>query len=520
MQIRIGVRLILGAGLVTALAIGVMASMITRIHTAQLELGLTRAANQLSETIKTSTHDDMLENRREHLHAQIRNISALSREGIQKVRIFNKEGRIMFSSEKEEIGAALDKRGEACYVCHAEGKPLEHLDIEKKSRIFAGPDGARVLGIINPIPNDPSCAASGCHNPTQSVLGVLDVQISMKDADQEIARSRRIMLGLALVAILASSLILWWLTRRLVLAPVAALVEGTRRVAEGDLTTTIHYADKDEMGDLAQAFNAMTRQLADTQRQLTQADKLASVGRLAAGIAHEINNPLTGVLTYASLLEKRFQDDAESLTDLEVIIRETKRCRGIIRELLDFARHTAPARRPTDLNEVIRHSLAVVMNQLSVNHVDLAVDLQTGLPEAYADGNQIQQVFVNLLLNAADAIGPDGGQIKLHSGTGLMAGAAEGETRPCLELWIEDSGSGISPEDLPRLFEPFFSTKGNHGTGLGLAVTWGIVDAHGGTIEVQSEPGQGTRFTLRLPLTPPDEPEGGPRTRPPVLPRL
>ena len=404
----------------------------------------------------------------------------------------------MVSSDSGEIGKALDKRGEACYVCHAEGKPLEHLDIEKKSRIFRAPEGFRVLGIIDPIPNDPGCATAGCHSPQQRVLGVLDVQISMAEADQEIARSRRIMLELAVVAILASSLILWWLNRRLVLGPVAALVEGTRRLAEGDLTTTIHVETKDEMGDLAAAFNAMTHQLADTQRQLTLADKLASVGRLAAGIAHEINNPLTGVLTYASLLEKRFQEDPESLADLEVIIRETKRCRGIIRELLDFARHTAPARRPTDLNEVIRHSLAVVMNQLSVNHVDLALDLQADLPEAYADGNQLQ----------------------LHSGTGLMTGAGEGETRPCIELRVEDNGTGISPEDLPRLFEPFFSTKGNHGTGLGLAVTWGIVDAHGGTIEVLSELGQGTSFILRLPLTPPDEGEAGPRPKPPVLPRL
>ena len=506
MQIRIGVRLILGAGLVTALAIGVMASVITRIHTAQLELGLTRSANQLSETIKTSTHDDMLENRRDHLHAQIRNISGLRREGIQKVRIFNKEGRIMFSSERSEIGTALDKRGEACYVCHAEGKPLEHLDIEKKSRIFAGPDGVRVLGIINPIPNDASCAASGCHSPQQSVLGVLDVQISMAEADQEIARSRRVMLELAILTILASSLIIWWLNRRLVLGPVAALVAGTRRVAEGDLTTAIKVAGRDEMGHLAEAFNAMTRQLADTQRQLTQADKLASVGRLAAGIAHEINNPLTGVLTYASLLEKRFKEDPESLSDLEVIIRETKRCRGIIRELLDFARHTAPARRPSDLNEVIRHALAVVMNQLSVNHVDLALDLQADLPEAYADGNQIQQVVVNLLLNAADAIGPQGGQIRLHSGAGLLPGVDGRESLPCVEVWVEDSGTGISAEDLPRLFEPFFTTKGNRGTGLGLAVTWGIVDAHGGTIDVQSELGQGTRFTLRLPLNAPAPP--------------
>ena len=506
MRIRIGVRLIIGASLVTALAIGVMTTLIMRIHTAQLEFGLTRSANQLSETIKRSTHDDMLENRRENLHRQIHNLSALRSEGLQKIRIFNKEGRIMFSSDPQEIGTALDKRGEACYACHAEGKPLERLDIQKKSRIFTAPGGLRVLGIINPIPNDPSCATADCHahSPQQSVLGVLDVQVSMAEADREILSSRRIILTVAVLAVFACGLIIWWLNGRLVLAPVAALLDGTRRLAEGDLTTTIQVTSHDELGDLAQAFNAMTRRLAETQLQLTQADKLASVGRLAAGIAHEINTPLTGVLTYASLLEKKFQDDPAAKEDLEVIIRETKRCRGIIRELLDFARQMAPARRPTDLNDVIRHALSVVMNQLSMHHVDLALDLCADLPLAYADANQIEQVVVNLLLNAADAIGPKGGQIRIHSGQGLLPGP--GGERDCVELQVEDNGSGISAEDLPHLFEPFFTTKGNGGTGLGLAVTWGIVQGHGGTIDVQSEPGQWTRFTLRLPLGPPTDP--------------
>jgi two-component system NtrC family sensor kinase len=621
MSTHIGTRLIAGAGIVTAVAIGFMAVLIMRSHTASLEFELTRSASQLSETIKSTTHYDMLENRREDLHRQIRLIGALQGEGIQKVRLFNKEGRIMFSSDKAEIGTALDKRGEACYVCHAEGAPLEKLDIEKRSRIFQAASGTRVLGIISPIPNEPSCSTADCHahSPQQRILGVLDVNVSLAKADQELASSRKVMLVLAILAVASSSLILWWLNRKLVLAPVAALLAGTRRVAEGDFTTAINVNVKGELGDLAKAFNAMTNRISETTRQLTQADKLASVGRLAAGVAHEINNPLTGVLTYASLLEKRLQEDDQSREDIEVIIRETKRCRLIIRELLDFARPTAPARKPTDLNEVVRHSLAVVMNQLSVNHVDLALDLAQDLPPAFADHNQIQQVVVNLLLNAADAIGPEGGSIRLITATAvlpprghaivrkatcpkghdlmdggqrigglnsirilanaggvestvhldpvygrfhdlgseairegvqasyscpecrrdlatpeqvcpvcgaptfsILAGAddpiyictrkgchnsswpvqdAAGE-RHMVELRVEDSGKGIKPEDLPHLFEPFFSTKGNRGTGLGLAVTWGIVEGHSGTIEVTSSVGHWTHFTLRLPLAP------------------
>ena len=494
MHSRIGTRLILGASLATALVVGVMTGFIVRMHSAQLVAERTRSAAQLSETIKSSTHYDMLENRRDNLHRQIRSIGALEQEGIQKVRVFNKEGRIMFSSDAREIGTALDVKGEACYACHAEGKPLEKLDIQARSRIFKGPDGTRVLGIIAPIANEPSCYTAACHahSAKQSVLGVLDVNVSMAGADAEIARSRLAMGGMALAAILGVGLILWWLNGRLVLRPVKALVAGTRRVAEGDLATTIPVRSRSELGELAAAFNAMTRRLGEVTQQLNQADKLASVGRLAAGVAHEINNPLTGVLSYATLLQKRFDGDPETAADLDVIVHETIRCRGIIRELLDFARPTPPTRKPTDLNEVARRAISVVMSQLALNQVQLALDLSPDLPPTPADGNQIQQVLVNLLLNAADAIGPAGGTIRVSSGLpgdGTFA-----------ELSIADNGPGISPENLPHVFEPFFTTKGSHGTGLGLAVSWGILEHHGGRLEVESPAGEGTRFTLRLPL--------------------
>ena len=492
MRTRIGTRLIVGAGLATALAIGGMAVAVLRTHTAQLLTERTRSADQLSETIKSSTHYDMLENRRDNLHRDIRNLGSLQEQGIRKVRVFNKEGQIMFSSSKEEIGTRLDTRGEACYACHAEGRPLEHLEINARARIFKASDGTRVLGVIKPIPNESSCSTADCHahSSKQSVLGVLDVNVSLSEVDLEIARSRNVIISSAILAILAGSAMLWWLNNRLVVVPVAALLAGTRRVSEGDLTATIQVSGRHELSKLATAFNDMIKNLADTQRQLTQADKLASVGRLAAGVAHEINNPLTGVLSYASLLRKRLDGDAETCDDLDVIVRETVRCRGIIRGLLDFARPAAPARKPMDLNEVVRRSVSVVMTQLSLNQVLLSLDLATDLPLVNADVNQIEQVVVNLMLNAADAIGTEGGNIRAITRLG---------STNAIEFLLVDSGRGIAAEDLPRIFEPFFTTKGNQGTGLGLAVSWGIVEAHGGTLEVQSELGQGTTFTLQLP---------------------
>ncbi|WP_243316834.1 sensor histidine kinase [Geothrix paludis] len=494
MRTRIGTRLVLGAGLATAVVIGGMAFAVLRSHTAQLLAERTRSADQLSETIKSATHFDMLENRRENLHRQIRAVGDLRGEGIRKVRVFNKEGRIMFSSAEEEIGTSLDIRGEACYACHAEGRPLERLGIQARARTFRAPDGTRVLGLINPIPNEPSCSTAACHahSEKQSLLGVLDVNVSLAEVDREISHSRTLMLLSATVAILAGGLILWFLNRSLVVKPVAALVAGTRRVGEGDLGTTIPVSGNHELGELAGAFNTMSQRLAETQRQLAQADKLASVGRLAAGVAHEINNPLTGVLSYASLLRKRLDGDKDSCDDLDVIVRETVRCRGIIRGLLDFARPTPPARKPMDLNEVVRRAVSVVMTQLSLNQVDLSLDLAPQLPVVHADANQIQQVAVNLLLNAGDAINGEGGTIKLTTRAG-----AEGS----VEMLVQDNGRGIPAEDLPRIFEPFYTTKGSHGTGLGLAVSWGIVEAHGGTLEVHSDPGQGTCFTLRIPAS-------------------
>jgi two-component system, NtrC family, sensor kinase len=496
MGTRIGTRLMIGAGVVSALVIGVMAVLVQRSHDRDLVFQLTRNANQLGEAIKGSIHYDMLENRRDSLHRQIRILGSLQQDGIRKVRLFNKEGRIMFSSDSGEIGTSLDKAAEACYACHAVGRPLEKLDINARARIFRDADGSRILGIINPIPNEPSCTTAECHahGPRQSVLGVLDVNVSLAEADREMARGTRVMALLAAIAVLCSSFIIWWLNRILVVRPVQALREGTRRVAQGDLTTKIGALGHHELGELGKAFNDMTRRISETQLQLAQADKLASVGRLAAGVAHEINNPLTGVLTYASLLAKRFPAGDPSSEDLEVIVRETKRCRSIIRELLDFARPAPPSRRPTDLNEVARHAVAVVTNQLSLDHNDLEMDLKADLPEAYADGNQIQQVLVNLLLNAGDAVEPGKGRIRVATRTGEDG---------FVEVQVEDNGTGIKPEDLPRLFEPFFSTKGNRGTGLGLAVTWGIVESHGGTIDVRSELGRGTTFVVRIPARKP-----------------
>ncbi len=620
MKFRIGVLAIVGVAAVTAVVIGVMSVLIIRAHHEALLAQLTRGADQLSETIGSSTYYDMLENQRASLHREITTIGR--QKGIDKVRLFNATGTIMFSSDEREIGRSLDKNAEACYACHAAGQPLQRLSTRERARIYRAPDGHRVLGMIRPIHNEAGCWNAACHVHArgEAVLGVLDVNLSLAEADRRIAADQRRFLLLALFAIVASSLLLWGLSQHLILRPVAALIAGTRQVAEGNVHTTIPATARHELGDLARAFNEMTRRLGEAQRQLTHADKLASVGRLAAGVAHEINNPLTGVLTYASFLQKRVQDRPEMAGDLEVIVRETKRCRDIVRGLLDFARATPPRHQPTDLDAVVRRAVAVVMNQLTLRRVALDFQLAADLPPVPADADQVQQVIVNLILNAADAIGESGGTIRVRTGVAAVpprghavirtaacprgcdlldptvrigrhpgirvirrhhgkdatvhldpvyGGVNHRALEPCdaetvaayacpgcgtrldvpdrrceecgspvfavqagdlgrvewcarkgclwtrweaveakgpqrvAELVVEDSGHGISEEDLDHLFEPFFTTKGHRGLGLGLAVTWGIVEGHGGTIDVHTEPGRGTRFSVRLPLAAP-----------------
>ncbi len=414
MHTRIGLQIVIAVGLITALGIGLVATLTLRTHRQEMIAQLTHSADLLSETVKRSTQDYMLENRRDHLRRQIEAIGGDER--IERVRVFNKQGRIVFSSDPSELGHALDKQAESCFACHAQDRPLEKPPVLERARIFTA-DGHRVLGIVNPIQNQPSCTSAACHahGPDETVLGVLDVTVSLQDVDRQIAASRQRIAGLAAVAVTLAGVLLWWLSRRLVSRPVEALAAGTRRVAAGDLTTTIPTNGRNELSELARAFNAMTARLSEDQRQLAQADKLASVGRLAAGVAHEINNPLTGVLTYASLLLDRAETDGALRADLEVIVRETKRCREIVRGLLDFARQTPPRRQLTDLNDVARRAVAVVMNQLKLGHVALTLDLAGDLPAVEADPNQMEQVMVNLLLNAADALGEGGGTIRLAS---------------------------------------------------------------------------------------------------------
>jgi two-component system NtrC family sensor kinase len=270
-----------------------------------------------------------------------------------------------------------------------------------------------------------------------------------------------------------------------------------QKVIGGDLTARVGMRPPGEMGRLCYAVDSMAQAVAEREELLTQAarqqirrsEQLASVGRLAAGVAHEINNPLTGVLAFADLMRDKENLDAQDREDLGVIIRETIRAREIVRGLLEYARETPSVRVSLNVNDVVRQALQLLGKREAFQNVNLVEVLADDLPLVNCDRNQLQQVLVNLSLNACEA---------MQSGGTLLLGTSHVDDQVVIE--VTDTGCGIKPQDLEKIFEPFFTTKPvGKGTGLGLSVSSGIIQQHGGTLEVESVLGKGTTFTVHLP---------------------
>ena len=298
-------------------------------------------------------------------------------------------------------------------------------------------------------------------------------------------------------------IISFWFSRRLV-RPVTELAEGMNRVAQGDLGFKVRVESGDELGRLARAFNLMVKAVMErdmrlrqmTDEKLSQVEKQVSVGRLAAGVAHEINNPLTAVLSLSMLMRKHLPAEDPRAEDLDIVIAETTRCRDIVRSLLDFARERPPEKRLLDINGVLRDTLALISRYEAMSAMNTEVKLAANPLWVNADAKQLQQVFANLLINAAEATRPPGT---------ITVTTDEDSSGGFVVITVRDTGKGIPKEFMQRVFEPFFTTKGSgKGTGLGLSVSLGIVQHHNGTIEIESQEGQGTTVRVILPRENPE----------------
>ena len=615
---RISLKLISAVGLVIIIIISIFAISIVQSQREILLAEVERHTIELSEAVKNSSKNDMLQNNRKHIMESIKSIG--EPDCILNVRILNKSGEIIYSADTTQVGRMVDKNAEACYACHAANEPLEKLPSDDHTRIFRlYPDSFRVMGVINPIYNERSCWDANCHAHSQdaTVLGVLDIVVCLKSYEQSIAQVKMKILLFAIIVIISLSTLIWFLIRKLIDRPVKELVEATKTVASGNLNYMIQKTGNDELGVLGNSFNHMTQKLAEARTQLFQSDKMASLGQLAAGVAHEINNPLTGILTYSSFLLKRTKNNPDLQKDLSVIVHETKRSREIVKGLLDFARQSSPKKNSADVHEIINRAIGIINNQLNLKDIKLVKNFQGNLEPVKVDANQLQQVFINLIDNAAYAIGKGKGTITISTSikevvpygnkqikratcpkghnlidptikidgmpsikvkasyssnegfinlhpiygkhenrygldlkddseleiscptcktslivknhrcpkcnsaiycfetpvTGRFEGCSkkgcdwqqwlgvdEEGTKEFVEIKISDTGKGIGEEQLNKIFDPFYTTKGQEGTGLGLAVTWGIINNHNGTIKVTSRLCEGTEFIIMLPV--------------------
>jgi len=336
-------------------------------------------------------------------------------------------------------------------------------------------------------------------NITGDIIGILYVGI-LEDKFTDMRRTAIFMfLGIALAGVIAAFIVSYFLANG-ILKPIQRLVFASERLAQGDLSFRVELESKDEIGDLANTFNLMAESLKDrdeklkkhAQQKIMESERLATIGQLAAGVAHEINNPLGGILIYSHLLLENLDENDPQRENLEKIVTQATRCKGIVKGLLDFSRQTEPEIVLVDGNGLLSKALSLLENQTIFQNINIVKDLSSSSLPVMADGAQIQQVFINIILNAAEAMAGKG---DLH----IFARMTEDKTYA--EIVIRDTGYGISEENIERLFEPFFTTKEvGHGTGLGLAISYGIVQRHKGTIVVESQVGKGTSFTIRLPI--------------------
>lgn len=469
---------------------------------------------------KESIYHSMLSHKREETQRVLKNLG--TPEGVQRVRIYDHKGKILFCSHESSAGTSIDKASLACTGCHSEpDKSPALLSIPKKWSEYKNEEGATSLKIISEIPNTKDCYTAKCHaHPkNKEILGFVEADLSLALLDEALFKQGLALTAYVIVFVFAVSLFLGIINYNIVTNPVQELAKGMKKVAGGDLDYSVQIKVDDEIGILANTFNSMikdlkaareqrerwtqtleeevakkTEEIKKTQAGLVQTEKLASLGRMAAGVAHEINNPLTGVVTFAHLMKKRFPPDSDDAEDVEVIIEQAERCAKIIKNLLTFARATPSEKGQIHINNVINRTVQLVKNQEKFHNVKFHLNLADSTFITHGDGTQFQQICLNMFLNAADAM-------KLRGDITVTTHQVEEDGKPYVEIIFTDTGNGIKQEDIPKLFEPFFTTKPvDKGTGLGLSVSHGIIKHLDGSIKVESTVGKGTSFFVRLPL--------------------
>jgi len=452
------------------------------------------------------------------------------------VAVQNPEGAVLakisaLSKEYQDIELVSDDAGELMHSKHVISKRRKLSDklniIEFAYPVFKysikGGISREELGAVMPSLSDPGVEAEP--------IGLVRLGISLESVEEDISNMVWMTIFLTSIVVLAAIMLTITMVR-IILRPIDNLVNVTERIAAGDLGHQVPVKSSDELARLARSFNKMTdslrqyrdevemynrtleqkiaertTELEEAQKQLIQSEKMAAIGQLAAGVAHELNNPMGGILGYSQYaLEKLSSKKVHDLTDgdltsqcrfLSDIEQQARRCKTIVKNLLKFSRTSVKKEFESfNLNQALEETLTFVKHQLDMKNIDLKIDLDPEIPPYYGNSSQLQQVFTNLILNAQQAMS-DGGKLAILSRFSPPIGEFQG----CVEIEFTDTGTGIPPEIQNKIFEPFYTTKDvGKGTGLGLSISYGIIKEHQGDILVRSKVGEGTTFMIVLPL--------------------
>ncbi|HEY2118002.1 MAG TPA: ATP-binding protein [Candidatus Acidoferrum sp.] len=503
-----------------ALFFGVLGYLNIQLHRRHLERDALADAARTSSVIKRNTSYYMLRNQRDGLYHIITEMA--DEPGMVRIRIINDQGRISFSSDPSEMNKFVDQSMKAQDDRPTGLSSINMAGVKQSFRTYRLPNNERALGVIDPIENSTACSSAECHaHPAEvKTLGILDTNISLATSERNVAESTRQVLIYTILAVLGVSIMSAAFVRYMLGGPLKALTAGTHAIGSGDLGYQIKVDSNGELKDLANSFNTMshqlleahqeinawtrtlearveekTRQLSGAQDEMLRVERMASIGKLAAVVAHEINNPLAGILTYAKLMKKRLarepNPNAENISMLDLVESESRRCGEIVKNMMTFARPTSMNREPADLNAIIDRCVRLVQHQLKLKNIELHLELNPQLGSIRCDQGQIEQVVLALVINAIDAMN-NGGNLFLC--TRVLPNTSD------VQVEVRDDGAGMPPEILAKMFEPFFTTKEHgRGLGLGLAISRNIVERHAGKIAVTSKAGHGTSFVITLP---------------------
>jgi two-component system NtrC family sensor kinase len=386
-------------------------------------------AGQVADIINQSAFDAMMKNDKTALYNMIGRIA--ENETIEHIRLIDQKGKVVFSNVSGEVGSVIGKHADECSMCHNSASPGISESSINRSRIIVTRSGRETLGFTKAIYNQPACSAASCHfhGRNDTVLGLLDISISLEMLRQKSHEYRLEFIMLTCLLLLLIGILVTTLTYYFVDIPVQRLVRHSARVASGDLESRVPVAGSDELGELSESVNLMTESLGNADRelkswadslenkveersreimrmeeQLRRSEKLAALGTLSAGVAHEINNPLTGILLYASILNNDKRLDPALLPDVARVIAETQRCAAIIKDLLEFSRESPPEKGVVALETILDEVVTLFHKQPDFGAIVIRKQYEANLPQLSVDANQIRQVFMNLVINAGHAM--------------------------------------------------------------------------------------------------------------------